>query len=92
MRLHKGASREVLSPGHFLSFTDDLNAGEELTQIVKVGLPDLVVRIGDVFLSATINSGEGALEVCLLDQGARLLDHDHAIVDQIAHIDKGFAL
>ena len=70
----------MLSPSHLFSLTDDLNAGEELTQIVQVGLPDLVVRIGDVFLSATIDSGEGALEVGLLDQGARLLDHDNAIV------------
>ena len=59
---------------------------------MQVGLSDFVVRISDVFLSITIGLREGALEVSLLDQGARLLDHDHAIVDQIAHIDNGFAL
>ena len=70
-----------MSFGHFLTLTDNLNTGKELTQIMQVGLPDFVVSIGDVFLSVTIGSGEGALEVGLLDQGARLLDHDHAIVD-----------
>ena len=70
-----------MSFGHFLTLTDNLNTGKELTQIMQVGLSDFVVSIGDVFLSVTICSGEGTLEVSLLDQGARLLDHDHAIVD-----------
>ena len=81
-----------MSSGYFFTLTDDLNTGKELTQIMQVGLPDFVVSAGDVFLSVTIGSRESALQVGLLHQGSRLLDHDHAIVDQIAHIDKMFAL
>ena len=66
---------------HFLTLTDNLNTGKELAQIMQVSLPDFEVYVGDVFLSVTIGPGEGALEVGLLDQGARLLYHDHAIVD-----------
>ena len=33
-----------------LAFANKLNAREELTQIVQVGLPDQVVSLGDVML------------------------------------------
>ena len=70
-----------------LAFANKLNAREELTQIVQVGLPDQVVSLRDVMLPIGPQV-EGTLQMGALHELASLLDHYNAVVDQVAHLDK----
>ena len=74
------------------SLAEDLDSREELTQVVEVSLSDKIISFGDAFLAAGHLPGSRILYVCLLDELASLLDHDDAVIDQVAKFHSGFGL
>ena len=53
---------------------------------MQVRLSNQVVGVCDFLLASRLKVGAGALEIGLLDYVARLLDHDHTVVDQVAEL------
>ena len=53
---------------------------------MQVRLSNQIVGVCNFLLASRVKIGAGTLEVGLLDDVARLLDHDHTVVDQVAEL------
>ena len=67
----------------FISLADNLNAREKLTEVMNVCLSDQVVHISCV-IDRSSTECNGGWSLGFVDEVARLLAHDHAVVDQVA--------